>query len=107
MRTLTLLSGLLLGSCATPPASVSGVFSDEDILQIRYLVEHRVAFKKPIRTIARESGERVVVQTGRCSAAGDYCVTIRLTKRHGNWGVEDCTIEEEKIFVTSADESRK
>ena len=106
MRTLTLLSVLLLGSCATPPASVSGAFSDEDIRQIRYLVEHRIAFKKPIRTIARESGDRVVVQTGRCSTAGDYCATIHLTKRGGNWRVEERTIEEETIIVTSADAHR-
>lgn len=106
MRTFTLLGVLLLGSCATPRVSVSGAFSDEDIRQIRYLVEHRLTFKKPIRTIARESGDRVVVQTGRCSTAGDYCVTIHLTRRHGNWRVEEHTIEEEKILITSADAHR-
>ena len=106
MRTLTLLSMVLLGSCASPPASVTGDLSAEDVRQIRYLVEHRVAFKKPIRTIARESGDRAVVQTGRCSTAGDYCVTLHLTKRHGNWRVEERTIEEEKIIVTSADAHR-
>ena len=99
MRTLPLLSLVLLGSCASPPPSVSGALSGEDIRQIRYLVEHRIAFKKPIRTIAGESGDRAVVQTGRCSTEGDYCVTIPLTKRSGLWRVEERTIQEEKIII--------
>jgi hypothetical protein len=99
MRTLTLLSLVLLGSCASPLPSVTGALSDEDIRQVRYLIEHRIAFKRPIRTIARESRDRAVVQTGRCSTEGDYCVTIHLTKRHGNWRVEERTIQEEKILI--------
>jgi hypothetical protein len=107
MRALTLFSLVLLGSCASPPPSVTGAFSGEDIRQVRYLIEHRVAFKKPIRTIARENGDRAVVQTGRCSAEGDYCVTIQLTKRHGNWRVEERTIQEEKIIIAGTPFARQ
>jgi hypothetical protein len=106
MRTLAFLIPALFASCVSPRASVSGAFSPEDIRQITYLVERRTAFKKPIRTIARESGDRAIVQTGGCATAGDYCVTIHLTKRHREWRVEERTIEEERIIVTSADAHR-
>jgi hypothetical protein len=106
MRTFALLSVVMFGSCVSPSPSVSGSLTHEDIRQITDVVEHRMAFKKPIRTIARESSDRSIVQTGRCSSAGDYCVTIRVTRRHGAWRVEENTIEEEKIIVTSADAHR-
>ena len=106
MRALTLLSLVLLGSCASPAVSVNGPFFGEDIRQITYLVEHRMAFKKPIRTIAREHGDRAIVQTGRCSTTGDYCVTIHLNRRRGAWRVEERTIQEEKIIVSSSDAHR-
>jgi hypothetical protein len=99
MRTLALFSLVLLASCASLPPSITGGLSDEDIRQIRSLIEHRIAFKRPIRTIARERGDRAVVQTGRCSTEGDYCVTIHLTKRHGNWRAEERTLQEEKIVI--------
>jgi hypothetical protein len=101
MRVVTLIALVLLVSCASPDVSVSGRFSDKDIRQITDLVEHRRAFKKPIRTIARERENRAIVQTGRCSGTGEYCVTIPLTKRHGKWQVDEVGIQEEHIIVSS------
>jgi hypothetical protein len=106
MRTLALLIPVLFGSCVSPRASVSDAFSPEDVSQITHVVEQRTAFKKPIRTIARESKDHAIVQTGVCATAGDYCVTIHLTKRHREWRMEERTIEEERIIVTSADAHR-
>ena len=92
---------LLVVSCALPKVSVNGAFSDGDIRQITYLVEQRPGFKTPIRTIARDGASRAMVQTGRCSGTGDYCVSIRLTKRHGRWQVDEKHVREERIIIST------
>ena len=101
MRTLSLFGVLLLVSCASPRPSVSGSFSDEEIQQITSLVEQRSGFKKPIRTIARDGRDHAIVQTGRCSGTGDYCVSIPLTRRHGKWQIDEKRVEEDRITIST------
>ncbi len=101
MRAFILLGVGLLVSCASPKVSVSGPFSDADIRQITSLVEHRSAFKKPIRTIARDRRDRAIVQTGRCSGTSDYCVSIPLVRRHGRWQVDEEHVQEERIIIST------